>query len=154
MTSRLYRERIIKDLVDKHCEDFDIVVLDCPPTLGVITVNAVFAATHILIPTNYGKYSLDGMADLFVSIREIKREHKFKYFILRNMFERRNSQTNRYIQQQLEEFQQSLLATVIRKNEAINQAQINSVPVKLFNPSSSGAQDFNQLSEEMLLNVA
>lgn len=154
MTSRLYRERIIRDLVEKHCEDFDIVVLDCPPTLGVITVNAVFAADHILIPTNYGKYSLDGMADLFVSIREIKREHKFKYFILRNMFERRNSQTNKYIQQQLEEFQQSLLATVIRKNEAINQAQINSVPVKLFNPLSSGALDFNQLVEEMLLNVS
>ena len=134
--------------------EYDFIVLDCPPTLGVITVNAVFAADHILIPTSYGKYSLDGMADLFLSIREIKREHKFKYFILRNLFERRNSQTNKYIQLQLEEFQQNLLATVIRKNEAINQAQINSLPVKLFNPSSSGALDFNQLAEEMLLNVA
>lgn len=153
MTSRLYRERIIKDLVEKHCQDFDIIVLDCPPTLGVITVNAVFAADHIIIPTNYGKYSLDGMADLFMSIREIKREHKFNYHILRNMFERRNSQTNRYIQQQLEELHQNLLSTVIRKNEAINQAQINSVPVKLFNPTSSGALDFNQLAEEVLLNV-
>ena len=69
------------------------------------------------------------------------------------MFEQRNSNTNQYVEEQLESLNKHLFLTKIRKNESINQAQINGEPVLSFNPSCSGSKDFNNLTEEFLLNV-
>jgi chromosome partitioning protein len=149
---RLYKEKILKLALKEVGHIYDYIVLDCPPNLGVLTINAIFAADTILIPTNYGKYSLDGIADLLHSIHEIKEDQEYKYFIIRNLFERRNSQTNRFINEQLKQVDENLLDTIIRKTEAINQSQINSVPVRYFSPTSHGAHDFYQLTMEILAN--
>ncbi len=151
--STTYREAILYNHLKKIDESYDFIVIDCPPTLGVITVNAIFSADIIIIPTNYGRYSLDGIADLFNSINEIKANQHFNFWILRNMFEQRNSNTNAYIEEQLSSLEKHLFITKIRKNESINQAQINGEPVLSFNPTCSGSKDFNTLVEEFLLNV-
>lgn len=154
ITSRLYREKILKNALDSISENYDFIILDCPPTLGILAINAIFSANMILVPTNYGRYALDGMADLLQSIKEIKINQNYKYCILRNQYDRRTTQTNKFVHDVLERFDTNLLSTLIRKNEAINQAQINSLPVQLYDQSSNGAQDFSQLSEEVILNVA
>ncbi len=151
--SSTYRETILENHFKKIINDYDFIIEDCPPTLGVITVNAIYTADTIIIPTNYGRYSLDGIADLFNSINEIKEGQNFNFWILRNMFEQRNSNTNQYVEEQLESLNKHLFLTKIRKNESINQAQINGEPVLSFNPSCSGSKDFNNLTEEFLLNV-
>ena len=151
---KIFREKIIKRLLEKLKNLYDFIILDCQPTLGILAINAIYAANIVIVPTNFGKYSLDGISDLLQSIKSIKIDHKFKYYILRNMYERRNSQTNKFINQQLQEnMSENLLDTVIRKNEAINQSQINEVPVKCFNPNSNGAHDFEQLTTELLAYV-
>ncbi|WP_235364370.1 hypothetical protein [Rickettsia felis] len=63
---------------------------------------------------------------------------------------KKNSQTNRYINEQLKALDEHLLTTIIRKNEAINQAQINNLPIQIFNSSSKGAQDFSLLVDEVI----
>ncbi len=151
--SSTYREALLHKHFEKIIDNYDYIILDCPPTLGVITINAIFTADVVIIPTNYGRYSLDGIADLFKSINEIKEGHSYKFWILRNLYEQRNSQTNQYIEQQLQGFSDQMLRTILRKNEAINQSQINGEPIFLYNPSSSGAKDFSQLVEEFLINV-
>jgi len=153
-SGKLYRERILKNHLKKIENKYDFILLDCPPTLGILTINAIYAASHILIPTNYGKYSLDGIADLLQSIKDIKETDVYHFHILRNLYERRNSQTNRFVNLQLEKLNKNLLDTVIRKNEAINQSQINGVPTKIFNSSAAGAHDFEQLKIELLGYVA
>ena len=85
------------------------VLLDCPPNLGVITVNAIYTADRILIPTTYGRYSLDGIADLFASIEEIRENEGEVCWILRNAFDSRNRATNEYIEAQLESVRQRVL---------------------------------------------
>jgi chromosome partitioning protein len=117
----------------------------------VLTINAIYAAEYIIIPTIYGKYSLDGIADLFSSIAEVKETENFQYWILRNAFDARNKQTNQFIENQLEPFSTNLLKTIIRKTEAINQAQINNEPVFTFDPKGNGAQDFTALTQEILM---
>lgn len=153
IAANLYREKILQKSLEKVKEDYDFVIMDCPPTLGVLAINAIYAADSIIIPTNYGRYALDGMADLIKSIREIKENQNLSFFILRNLYERRNKKTNAYIEEELSHFGEKLLGTIIRKNEAINQAQISGLPISIFDKSSKGAHDFQQLSREILLNV-
>lgn len=148
-----YRELLLHNQFEKIIENYDYIIEDCPPTLGVITINAIYTADIIIIPTNYGRYSLDGIADLFNSIKEIKEGQNYKFWILRNMYEQRNSQTNTYIEEQLKNFENNMFRTIIRKNEAINQSQINGEPVLVFNEKSTGSKDFSQLVEEFLVNV-
>jgi len=151
--SSTYRESLLHKQLEKVNEAHEYIIIDCPPTLGVITINAIYTADLIIIPTNYGRYSLDGIADLFDSIKEIKEGQDYNFKILRNLYEKRSSQTNNYIESQLQPFSNNLFNTIIRKNEAINQSQINGTPVQVFNPNSSGSKDFSQLVEEFLINV-
>ena len=150
ISSTVYRERILQNHLNTIIKEYDYIILDCPPTLGILAVNAIYCANTIIIPTNYGKYSLDGMADLLNAIKEIKEEHSYKFFVLKNLYEKKNSQTNKYINEQLQALNDNLLTTIIRKNEAINQAQISNVPIQIFNSSSKGAQDFSLLVEEII----
>ena len=149
LNGALYREQILKTHIKDLQEEYDYIILDCPPTLGILAVNAIYAASTILIPVNYGRYALDGMTDLLESTNEIKADHKYKFFILRNLLEKRNTQTNKYVDTQLEYLQEHLFSTIIRKSESINQAQINLVPIQVFDKTSKGAQDFAMLVEEV-----
>lgn len=151
ISGTLYREKILQNHLEKVLDDYDYIILDCPPTLGILAINAIFCANTIIVPTSFGRYSLDGMADLLGAVKEIKEGQKYNFFVLKNLYEKRNSQTNKYINHQLKDLSDNTFTTVIRKNEAINQAQITNMPIQAFNPSSKGAQDFTLLTEEVLL---
>ena len=150
ITVRTHREKLLYNHLKKITSEFDIILIDCPPNLGVLTINAIYTADQIIIPTIYGKYSLDGIADLFSSIAEVKESETFNYLILRNSYDGRNKQTNQFIESQLEPFSENLLKTVIRKTEALNQAQINNEPVFTFDSKGNGTQDFLALTREVL----
>jgi chromosome partitioning protein len=150
MISQHYREKRLHNQLNKLTDAYDFILLDCPPNLGVITVNAIYTAHWILIPTTYGRYSLDGIADLFASIEEIKETEGETSRILRNAFDARNRSTNEYIDRQLSAVQPQLLTTIIRRCEAINQAQINGEPIFTFDEKGHGAQDFESLTQEVL----
>src|SRR6266850_1221479 len=149
LISQHYRERRLHTQVEKLGDGYDYILLDCPPNLGVITVNAIYTADWVLIPTTYGRYSLDRIAGLFASIEEI-REGKRDCRILRNAFDSRTRATNDYIEKQLESVRSHVLKTVIRKSEAINQAQISGEPVFTYDPKGYGAQDFKALTKEVM----
>ena len=149
LSGALYREQILKNHIKDVLEEYDYIILDCPPTLGILAINAIYTSSTILIPVNYGRYALDGMTDLLESVNEIKSGQKFQSFILRNLLEKRNTQTNKYINAQLDSLKDRLFSTVLRKNESINQAQINLLPVQVFDSTSKGSQDFAMLVEEV-----
>ena len=149
MISQHYREKRLHAQLEKLSADYDYTLLDCPPNLGVITVNAIYTADWILIPTTYGRYSLDGIADQFSSIEEI-REGQGGCWILRNAFDNRNRATNEYIEKQLENVRPHVLKTIIRKSEAINQAQISGETIFTFDPKGNGAHDFEALTMEVM----
>lgn len=148
--SRTHREKILHNFLQKVEKDFDFVLIDCPPSLGVLTVNAIYTADLILIPTNYSKYSLDGIFDLFTSIKDVKETEDYDYQILRSIKDMRSARTNEVIEEQLSQFENNMLKTIIRRNEAINQSQMINQPVFLFDPHSTGVEDFNLLTKEIL----
>jgi len=150
ITAKIHREKILENHFKKIEKDYDYLIVDCPPTLGVLTVNAIYTADLIIIPTIYAKYSLDGIADLFTTISEAKESENFQYRILRNLYDARNRQTNQFIDDQLENYKDNLLKTIIRKTESINQAQINEETIFTFDPKSNGVEDFLNLSKEVI----
>ena len=150
ITTKIHREKLLHNHLKKIEKDFDFIVIDCPPAVNVLTINAIYTSDVILIPTTYGRYSLDGIADLFQSIEDVKESSDFKYMILRNSRDSRNKLSNEFVEEQLAPFKKTLLKTVIRKNEAINQAQMNNEPVVVFDPKSYGAEDFKKLTREII----
>ena len=145
-----HREKVLHNALQKVEKEFDFVLIDCPPSLGVLTVNAIYTADLILIPTNYSKYSLDGIFDLFTSIKDVKETENYDYRILRSIKDTRSARTNEAIEEQLIQFKNNLLDTIIRRNEAINQSQMINQPVFLFDPHSTGVEDFHLLTKEIL----
>lgn len=149
--SRTYREKILHNHLKAIEEDYDFLIVDCPPTLGVLSVNAIYTGDLILIPTNYSKYSLDGVSDLFNSIGDVKEGRNYDYRLLRNMRDSRSKRTVEIIEEQLAQFKEKLLDTVIRRCEALNQAQMQNQPVYIFDPHANGVEDFNSLTQEILI---
>lgn len=128
------------------------ILIDCPPTLTELTINAIYAADMLLIPVSYEEDALEGLIDLFTIIREIKPKGGYTFKILRNQKDVRKSRTNDYIEGKLKEFQESghVFDTIIRQDENINQAKIERKTIFEYAPNSNGAQDFLTLTKEIL----
>lgn len=148
--TQIHREKLLHNHLRKIEKMYDYILIDCPPTLNILTVNAIFTSDLILIPTTYSVYSLDGISDLFRSIRDVKEAEEYAYCILRNGYDVRNKQTNQFIEQNLEPYKKNVLKTVLRKSEPINQSQMNKEPVFTFDPKSHGTEDFTLLTKEII----
>ena len=152
--SRVFREAILAQALKGL--DFEFVIIDCPPSLGVLTTNSLYACDFIIIPCQISRYSLDGLADLLTTIETVKSlglEELFQgdhFRIMLTMFDKRNRITNEYILEQLKPYREKTFATAIMKNEALNQAQIAQKSIFDYDPRSSGAQDYYQLTAEFL----
>ncbi|WP_039454920.1 ParA family protein [Candidatus Jidaibacter acanthamoebae] len=150
VSSRVHREKILDKALQKVKDKFDIILIDCPPTLGVLAVNGIYAAQEFIIPITYSRYALDGVADLFSIISEVKETKNFPYKIVRNAFDPRTTQTNKFIDTELETVKDKVAETVIRRSEPVNQAAMSGMPIFLFDPKGYGAEDFRILTEEVL----
>ncbi len=152
--TRVFREAILTQALNGA--DYDFIIIDCPPSLGMLTTNSLFACNFILIPCQISRYSLDGLADLLTTIEMVKgvalnelfQEDHFR--VLLTMFDRRNRVTNEYILEQLRPYRDKTFVTLVMKNEALNQAQIAQRAIFDFDPKSTGAHDYQQLTDEFL----
>ncbi|MFY9222097.1 MAG: ParA family protein [Blastocatellia bacterium] len=148
--SKVHREKLLHHHLQKLEPLYDFIIIDCPPALNVLTVNAIYSADLILIPTLYSSYSLEGIADLFDSIATVKETKNYKFCILRNSLDTRNKRSNDFIEKNLKPYKDFLLKTAIRKSEPINQAQMNKEPVFSFDPNSHASEDFTSLTKEII----
>ncbi len=152
--SRMYRETILYQALKDT--NYDYVLIDCPPALGVLTTNSLYVADFIVIPCQMSRYSLDGLADLLTTIEEVKNistEDLFRgdfFRILLTMYDRRNRITNEFIMEQLKPYLEKTFGAIIMKNEALNQAQISQKAIFDYDHSSTGARDYYLLTQEFL----
>lgn len=135
---------------------FDFVVLDCRPTLGTLTINAVYSSDYVLVPCTTSRFSLEGFADLLETYDMVKNDeeeerpkvHDLKIVV--NMLDPRKTIMRDWMFEELKPYQELLLETIIRQDDAINKAQAVGQPVVCFQPNSRGANDFNLLTREFL----
>jgi chromosome partitioning protein len=130
---------------------YDHIVIDCRPTLGTLTINALYASSFIVVPCEMGRYALDGFADLMETIEHVKGNNGPKEGFIRILltkYDSRNKVSNDWVFQQLEPYKSLIFQTSIRRNEALNQAQMAQEPIFSFKSDCSGAQDYKALVEE------
>jgi chromosome partitioning protein len=146
------RERRLKDLLDRGGAVYDYVLIDSPPNLGVLTINALAASQEVLIPVDTGTFSLHGMRRIFqvVDLIEERMGRPPDVSILMTFFDRR-VRLARTIECQLEEhFPGKVLKTRIRTNIHLKEAASYGMPIVQYRPNSLGSWDYQDLTEELL----
>lgn len=147
LMTRSYRESILQKQL-AALKGYDYIIIDTQPNAQIGTQNAIVAATHLLIPVD-GGFSLDGLSDLLQLVNEIKAGNPYQYWIVKNKFHASKKVMGRFIDGELAPYRDHVLNTVIRVDEAIEQANTSAMPARLYRPASRAAADYKELAQEL-----
>jgi chromosome partitioning protein len=149
------RERVLKQVIDKVVNDYDFILIDCSPSLGLITVNALTAADSVLIPVQCEYFALEGLGKLLNTIKIIQSrlnpELQIEGFLL-TMFDARLNLSNQVYDEVKRHFQEMVFETVITRNIRLSEAPSYGVPAIEYDVNSKGAQSYLTLARELLQN--
>jgi chromosome partitioning protein len=146
----------LKDEVQRIQDDYDYIIIDTPPTLGIITVNALVAATHVLIPIQASYFALEGTDDLLETIDKIKVRANPQLQILGaliTMYDKRTLLAKDIYEQIQRVFGVKVFETVITKSVRLEESPAYRESIFTFAPRSTGAYEYYRLSEEVLSRV-
>ncbi|HVL54190.1 MAG TPA: AAA family ATPase [Vitreimonas sp.] len=146
------RERRLARVLREAAVDYDYVLLDCPPSLGLLTVNALTAATSVLIPIQCEYYALEGLTQLIATIRLV-REHlnpnlDIKGVVL-TMYDARTNLSADVAAEVRRHLGSSVFETVVPRSVRLSEAPSHGLPVELYRPDSSGAEAYRRLATEL-----
>ena len=147
------RETILKRALVSVVDDYDFVLIDCPPALSLLTINALTAAKYVIIPMQCEYYALEGLSDLVDTIKRIKSYLNPNLEIgglVRTMFDGRNSLCQQVSDQLDTHFGDKLFETVIPRNVRVAEAPSHGLPVLIYDKMSKGAIAYQSLSAEFL----
>lgn len=150
LSSRIRREERLKKALSGLVDEYRYIIIDCPPSLGILTYNAIIAAHLLIIPVQPGVGAVNGIGTLLETAKELRDEEDVPYRILITMFDVRTTRTNTIFEELLEDQKRKILKTIIYKSEALNQANLAGKPISRFRPSSIGAYDYSSLCDEIL----
>ena len=149
------RERVLKLVIDKVSADYDFILIDCSPSLGLITVNALTAADSVIIPVQCEYFALEGLGKLLNTIKIIQSrlnpELQIEGFLL-TMFDARLNLSNQVYEEVKRHFQEMVFETVITRNIRLSEAPSYGLPAIEYDVSSKGAQSYLTLARELLQN--
>ncbi len=137
-------------------KEYDYVIIDCPPHLGVLTLNALVAARQVVIPIDASFFSRQGVTKLFATMEYLKDEigHSLDFRILPTMFENRSRFSKEVLQEIRSHFGAQVFDTVIRSNIKLREAASYGRSIFAYAPDSRGAEDYGRLAQEMLMGVS
>ena len=143
----------LKDRLDPMIQDYDVVVIDTPPTLGLITVNALVAASHLIIPIQSSYFALEGADDLLETIERIKARPNPQLEVLGvvvTLHDRRTTLSRDIYDQICQVFGDKVFETTISKSVRLEESPAYRESIFTFAPSSSGAVEYANLCEEVM----
>ena len=148
-----HRESKIKNAVAPIKADFDFIFLDCPPSLGLITLNALCAADSVLVPIQCEYYALEGLSQLMSTIRQVKRlynPHIEMEGVLLTMYDGRLNLTQQVVGELKRFFPKKVYATAIPRNVKLSEAPSYGLPIHYYDKNSKGAAAYDALADEFL----
>ena len=148
------RELILKKIINEINEYFDYILIDCPPSLGLLTINAMASSTEIIVPLQCEFYALEGLSQLLKTIELIKvnlnPNLKLKGIVL-TMFDSRNKLSQLVENDVRNHFKDKVYKTVIPRNVRISEAPSYGLPVLLYDTNCLGSKAYASLSAELIL---
>ncbi len=147
------RERVLKDLLATIRNDYDYILIDCSPSLGLITVNALTAADSVIIPVQCEYFALEGISKLLNTIRIIKSKLNPKLEIegfLLTMYDSRLRLANQIYDEVKRHFQELVFKTVIQRNVKLSESPSHGLPVILYDADSTGSKNHLALAKEII----
>ncbi|BCR18548.1 ParA family protein [Borrelia miyamotoi] len=147
------RENFLKNALEQYKQDdYDFIILDCPPTLSILTINALVASKYLLIPIETEFFAFEGISQLLDTITTVKQINQNLEIagVFINKYDIRNKSKEKYIDYLKKVFKEKFLNTKIRKNISISKSQEENIPVHIYNKESNAAKDFLELTKEIM----
>ena len=153
LVSAMARESILKEKIDIIADNFDYVFIDCPPSLGLLTVNALVAANSLLIPIQCEYYALEGVTKLLESMKMVKSRlnQDLEIFgVLMTMYDSRTTLSKQVVEEVQNYFGKMMFKTLIPRNIKLSEAPSHGLPVTIYAPSSKGSVAYSKLAKEVI----
>ncbi|MBO5908837.1 MAG: ParA family protein [Clostridia bacterium] len=147
------RESQLKNALSRVKSNFDYIFIDCPPSLGLITINALCSADSLLVPIQCEYFALEGLSQLISSVRQIKRLYNPSLQlegVLLTMYDGRLNLTQQVVSEVKRFFKNELYATAIPRAVRLSEAPSYGMPIQYYDPRNKGAKAYNDLAEEFI----
>ena len=146
------REQQLKNVVKPILDQYDLIMIDCPPSLEMLTLNSLAAADSILVPVQCEYYALEGLADLMNTLRMVKKRINPKleiFAVALTMFDSRTNFSTQVAQEVRRHFPGKVFATVIPRNVRLSEAPSHGLPITDYDRSSKGAAAYRAMAQEI-----
>lgn len=150
------REFILQTKLEKYKSEYDYIIIDCPPSLGLLTVNALTASSHIIVPMQCEYYALEGISHIMQIIQRVQsglNPHLQLLGILLTMYDKRSSLNQQIANDIRFHFQQKVFSSVIPRNVKIAEAPSHGKPIILYDVRSTGAISYMDATKELLQRI-
>ncbi|HKL78833.1 MAG TPA: AAA family ATPase [Mobilitalea sp.] len=147
------REYILKKHVDKVRDEYDFIIIDCPPSLNTLTVNAMTTADTVLVPIQCEFYALEGLTQLIHTINLVKQRLNPNLElegVVFTMFDARTNLSLQVVENVKANLKQNIYKTIIPRNVRLAEAPSHGLPINLYDPKSAGADGYRQLALEVI----
>ncbi len=155
LVSVMSREYRLKEKLDVVKDKFDYIIIDCPPSLGLITLNAFTASDSVLIPVQCEYYALEGLGQLINTINLVKKHLNRNIDIegaLLTMYDIRTNLSNQVVKEVKKYFNDKVYKNVIPRNIKLSEAPSYGMPITVYDPKSKGAKSYEKFAKEFLKN--
>ncbi len=155
LVSMMSREQRLKTKLDKVKDQYDYILIDCPPSLGLVTLNAFTAADTVLIPVQCEYFALEGLGQLLNTVNLVKKHLNKNLEIegaLLTMYDARTNLSNQVVKEVKKYFENKVYKTVIPRNVRLSEAPSYGMPISLYDPKSKGAKAYEKFAKELLKN--
>lgn len=153
LVSQMSREHRLKEQLENVKDQYDYILIDCPPSLGLITLNSFTAADSVLIPVQCEYYALEGLGQLINTINLVKKHLNKSLEIegaILTMYDIRTNLSNQVVKEVKKYFGDKVYKTVIPRNVRLSEAPSFGMPISIYDPKSKGAKSYEKLAKEFI----
>ena len=147
------KEYILRNAIDQVKDQYDYIIIDCPPSLNMLTINALTAATSVLVPIQCEYYALEGLSQLIHTVELVKDRLNSKLEIEGVVFTMYDARTNlslQVVENVKDNLQQNIYKTIIPRNIRLAEAPSYGLPINKYDPKSTGAESYMRLADEVI----
>lgn len=153
LVSTMARESVLKNILSPIVNDFDYVFIDCPPSLGLLTINALVAADSLLIPIQCEFYALEGLTKLLESMKMVKKRLNPEldvFGVVMTMYDSRTTLSKEVVEEVRKYFGKKVFKTIIPRSVKLSEAPSHGVPITMYSRVNKGALAYRNLAKEVV----